>query len=230
MRNKRKGILMASAILGSAAIVSTGFAAWVITVEDTEVATGNIEVDKVEDNSHVITVNGTPDLTVAFGYKADADVTNPWLTYSATNSDSTAGVTEDFTTSYSFTVTNPSSCDFETVAITYTGTENAKTAFQSAITNKYIATPTVSLDFNDDTGVGSLIFTFGWGDYFKVGTENVNPYVFFNSKTATDLVGGDGANKNNTWAAEAVAVLGAIEDAKGVGFQVTLQTKAKASS
>ena len=35
MKMKRKGILLASAILGSVAIVSTGFAAWVITSPST---------------------------------------------------------------------------------------------------------------------------------------------------------------------------------------------------
>lgn len=228
MRNKRKGILMACSILGSAAIVSTGFAAWVITIEDTEVATGNIQVDTVEDKSHIITVVES-ELTVAYGYDADAEtINNAWLTYSETN-----GVTEDFETEYSFTVTNPESCDFETVSITYTGSESAIAAYEAAITAGYIAAPTVNLvksqSFDTD-GSASLVFTFGWGDYFKVGNENVNPYVFFNSKTATAVVGGEGTNKDRTWVEEAYTVLTALAAADEVGFQVTLQTKAKAAS
>lgn len=79
MRNKRKGILMASAILGSAAIVSTGFAAWVVSTNVTETATGNIEVDDVNDKRITITGISLSAQSIVFGAN-DAEVANAWLT------------------------------------------------------------------------------------------------------------------------------------------------------
>ena len=231
MRNKRKGILMASAILGSAAIVSTGFAAWVITVEDTEDVIGNIEVDKVEDRSHIITPDLGNDLTVSFGMKEDASITNPWLTYEEETDDegTVTSFKEDFEVTYKFTVTNPGTCDFDAVSLSVTSKSTEVTA---AVTAEYITQPSASLKLADDfatSGKGEIVFSFGWGEYFDMGGTNVNPYTFFNNQDATEKVGGEGANKDNTWAKEAYSVLNTIYALDGAGFKVTLQTKAKAN-
>ena len=80
MRNKRKGILMATAILGSAAIVSTGFAAWVITAPSATFAEGNIEVDTVTDNRVKMTAEwaSKDDGTVVFG-APETQAKDAWL-------------------------------------------------------------------------------------------------------------------------------------------------------
>ena len=81
MRNKRKGILMASAILGSAAIVSTGFAAWVITAPQEHTVEGNIQVDNVRDDRLAITHSwdAISKGNVYFGRPANMDIANAWL-------------------------------------------------------------------------------------------------------------------------------------------------------
>ncbi len=107
MRNKRKGILMASAILGSAAIVSTGFAAWVVSTNVTETATGNIEVDTVNDeriefvkdsNGKAITFADSDD-TISFGAPSSMSINNAWLT-----NNSAAEKYEDKEVTFTFTV------------------------------------------------------------------------------------------------------------------------------
>lgn len=216
MRNKRKGIMMAAAILGSAAIISTGFAAWVVTTESNATATGNISVDYVEDRTHNIEViTEGQDLTVAYGFAADANVTKPWLTAEGTV------INEDFTVVYNFKVSNPKTCDFETPVFTYTDT--TKEDFKNAIEKEYIAQPTVVVTKASDfatSGNASLTFTFGWGDYFKVGETNVNPYTFFNGKDAKAT-----APSGKSWAKEAIDVLTEIYKANGVSFSVTISTK-----
>lgn len=226
MRNKRKGILMASAILGSAAIVSTGFAAWVITVEDTEVAQGDIQVDRVEDKTHIITMDPGNDLTVKYGMGGSTTNPNPWLTH-------TGDLNEDFSVTCNFTVTHPESCDFNDVSLTVIEGDAENKYFAAAVTAKYFSQPTVKLvkaaDFSS-SGKASLNFVFAWGEYFdKDGTadedleDNVNPYEFFNAKTTpTAYVNG---SSGNTWAQEAVAVLTAIYNAKDTKFSVTIATK-----
>lgn len=102
MRNKRKGILMASAILGSAAIVSTGFAAWVVSTNVTETATGNIEVDTVNDERIVFEQKPTfvdSDDTISFGAPSNMKIANAWLT-----NNSAAAKYEDKDVTFTFKV------------------------------------------------------------------------------------------------------------------------------
>ena len=51
---KRKNILLTSMLLGSIALSTVGFAAWVIVGGSSEEQTGDISVDKVIDKSHDI--------------------------------------------------------------------------------------------------------------------------------------------------------------------------------
>lgn len=226
MRNKRKGIMMAAAILGSAAIISTGFAAWVITTEGTETAGGNVEVDTVQDRTHNITVTNKEDMTVAYGFKKPATTTYSWL--SVEN-----GIAEDFEVKFEFEVTNPETCDFNDVTVVIEDTTDE--AFKNALDKGYVAKPKVeivkSADFTS-SGKASLSFTFGWGEYFdKDGqaddnvADNLNPYEFFNNKKYSDE-----APSGEIWAKEALNVLQAIEafesETKGsVKFSVVIKTK-----
>lgn len=57
-----------------------------------------------------------------------------------------------------------------------------------------------------------ITITFGWGDHFKVGTENVNPYVFYNQEGKT-------YEANH---ADANTALTAISGLKDVSYTVTI--------
>lgn len=74
----------------------------------------------------------------------------------------------------------------------------AKTAF-TGYDEKAAGTATLAITIN-----------FGWGDYFKVGENNVNPYTFYNEK------------KYEEFGAEANTVLTAISQLKDVNYVVTI--------
>lgn len=69
------------AILSSAAVVSTGFAAWVISGGDSQTTTGTIKADAVSESYHTITLGKENKTEINFGAPAtDNTVSNPWLT------------------------------------------------------------------------------------------------------------------------------------------------------
>ena len=49
MKRKNKNVLLITALFGSLAIASTGFAAWIITGDNSTSATGNVVVETAED-------------------------------------------------------------------------------------------------------------------------------------------------------------------------------------
>ena len=176
---------MASAILGSAAIVSTGFAAWVITVEDTKDATGNVQVDTVEDNSHILTITAV-DANVYFGLPEASKQTigDAWLTEKAGTAEH-----EDLIAQFTVEVTN-----FASATVTPT-VKSTPTDFDQVRDGKrLLKDPAVNLSeftaksVGSTTGVATLTVTFSWGEYF--GATSTNPYNFYNAHKATDLIKG----------------------------------------
>lgn len=89
------------AILSSAAVVSTGFAAWVISGGDTNEAGGNITADTVINSIHTITLDESKkDGHVFFGApKVMNDNSSTWLKNNASEQNR-----EDLTASFDFTV------------------------------------------------------------------------------------------------------------------------------
>lgn len=79
-KTRSKMIAASIAILSSAAVVSTGFAAWVISGGDSKEATGTITADTVSNSYHTITLGTANKTEINFGAPADDNtVTNPWL-------------------------------------------------------------------------------------------------------------------------------------------------------
>ena len=210
MRNKRKGILMACAILGSAAIVSTGFAAWVVTVNETETFEGNIQVDEVQDKTHLITVlDDAKDLSVYFGKTTKKpEATKDWLT-NDTERD------QDLKASFKVQVTNYETANLDISVSTPDG-------FDVKEDNKrLLADPLITYTEFDPISEGSktgqltVTITFAWGDYF--GGEN--PINFYNTKEATASIRG-----TTSYAADAVIQLTEIHKINAKAFTVTLET------
>ena len=82
--NKRAIITKAVVILSAAAIVSTGFAAWIISGNDTKDVAGNFQVEAAENQVHTISIEtGATDNSIVFGKydttKEGAATTNSWL-------------------------------------------------------------------------------------------------------------------------------------------------------
>lgn len=217
MRNKRKGILMASAILGSAAIVSTGFAAWVITAPTETSQTGNITIDTVSDNRVKMTAEWADgDGTVVFG-APESQAANAWLRNDEKKEDIKHILNLSFAWADSTKTDSLSSVDGKVTAKveigTGTGTDFVADATQ---TSEYIVLPTISDKEIEDGGAVTLNVDFGWGEKFS----NSNPYSYYTAHGANDYVEG---NSGDTWADKAVKELKAMETAlKGKTFKITL--------
>lgn len=70
---KRKKIAFAAVILGGVALVSSGFAAWVLSHDVTQNATGSANVGKVEEANLVLTLTSKMNVVDAGGNKSSID-------------------------------------------------------------------------------------------------------------------------------------------------------------
>lgn len=209
MKNKRKGIVLAASILGSVAIVSTGFASWVITRTNTQAAEGTINVDTIDAVDHMITLgtfvykdssgndhfgeSTTKYDKVYFG--ADSKIpsgatapTNPWMT--VTNDENHPG--EVLTVEIPFTVTNVKADTASFIGLSIVSDSIGGNAQYTAAVNKgyikaldgnSIAIPTVE-QIKSNNGSGTIVVTFKWGAFFG----EKNPYLFYNQWDATTKV------------------------------------------
>lgn len=99
-KTRSKMIAASIAILSSAAVVSTGFATWVISGGSEQKATGTITADTVTESYHTIDFTSANTATINFGAPAkDDSVKDPWLT-----NDAMGG--EKLLATFEFTVAN----------------------------------------------------------------------------------------------------------------------------
>ena len=231
---KKSGLISAVIALSCASIVSVGFASWVISQGDSKEVTGNITVDTVSDQAHVIkNAEGGTTLSVNYGNNAkgaaassicfgwdDAGAVAPiWLT----NTD--ANTVENLDAQIVCYVSNLAADQTAKVhvSIELTGTDAQKDAFNSAVTNGYVGALTNVASFALASGEEgtygrqlTVSLQFAWGSHFNVAGNPVNPYKFYNDGTKTAATDG----------ADAQAALGAIEAFSGVGFKVTIEIDA----
>lgn len=212
--SKSKSLTLGIAILSSAAIVSTGFAAWVITGGAEVSVSGTITADEVENNQHTIKfTKGDPkNLGEIFYGRPDSD---PTTQYNWVSSNSTKK--QSLSLSATFTVANVNialtNADAsigkiidadKTVFKETTDSADASTKYETlAATDKaYVAAlPKVVLGETDTNSVGvhitlngavtdkiatfDLKIVFGWGDAF----QNKNPYVYYGDQAYTEALG-----------------------------------------
>ena len=225
----KKNLVMFTSVFASLAILSTGFAAWVISGGDTnEEKIGDIIVDKVEDQRHIIQkvecVDTANKGNIIFGHPEDATATDEWL------KNDNPDTVEKLVTVFKVTVLNAASATVSSIfadTCSVTAITNADN-FASAVTKGYVSElPTVKFvssatatDNADNLAADGSIFVrleFKWGSKFtKEGLgANLNPYKYYNSFTATEK--GDEAN----------TVLGEMNTMlTGVQFKLKLVTKA----
>ena len=231
-KTRSKMIAASIAILSSAAVVSTGFAAWVISGGDTKEVGGTIEADEVSSKAHTlsdITFQGDSN-KISFGAPKDKETISKsnsydWLQNNATN--------ENLIASATFTVSNvdeiptdlhtlfsADDCKFEETTSTK--------VYADAVKNNYVgAFPTWNLDqqYIDQTDPGvylqlgelqqttltvTLKVVFAWGSAF----ESQNPFVYFNAQ-----------KKTSSLESKAITALTAIRKLNSATFKVTVATK-----
>lgn len=197
---KRKIIMFGMMIFISIALISTGFAAWVLSTQTKVDNEGNVTVGVVENKSFEITFteikdqNGN-DLTKTDGGKIIADSTKMKFSFEPVKDDESGRVrwngtdSENLSITFKGTITNAAYLGSFNVKMTMT--EEVKSLVGSEENPKYITAPECAKDsgveVKDTTsdnykltmnGDGSATFEvtvkFGWGDLF--GNENPSTY------------------------------------------------------
>ena len=234
-KTRSKVIAASIAILSSAAVVSTGFAAWVISGGDTKEVGGTIEADEVSSKAHTLSVIAFDESAnkISFGAPKDKDTISKsnsynWLQNNETNENLIASATftvsnvdakpDDLTTLF-----DADDCKFEETTST-----KLYVADSDAVKNNYVgAFPTWKLDqqYTNQTVPGvylqlgelqkntltvTLKVVFAWGTAF----QSKNPFIFFN-----------GQKKTSSLESQASTALTAIRKLNGAAFKVTVATK-----
>lgn len=183
---KRKTLTLTLSILACLALIGVGFASWVISAEVSATpAEGSFIVDTVNDKSYK--VEGAwlgSQSKITFGAPATMNASNPWLT------NDSEGKTENLTVTYQLTVTYGNGTKATGIAnkITAVVTAPADKNYTAAVNGKLIIAPTNAtvVEATEGNGKYNITVTYQWGEHFG----NVNPYTYYNAKTATDKLSG----------------------------------------
>lgn len=195
------------AILSSAAVVSTGFAAWVISGGDSQDVSGTITADTVRNENHLIDglTGGTQ--SIIFGGPTDEDMTNNQESLVAENSRwlKNEGKKQKLSAVWTFNVSGfenvPDDNGKSIFEITFKEGNPAKdcTTFADAAKEGYVAAlPEWDNNIATEAGTTSGIYlvagtydsakkkmpytltvVFAWGSKFG----GMNPYFFYNQST-----------------------------------------------
>lgn len=203
MKKNKKSVFLVSSILGCTALVSVGFAAWVITGSpaEHEVTGGTIQVDTVDDNvvSFVTASSGwvgaddqldSNSNKIVFGGRATTG--GEWLVNETL---------ENRTVTYRFVIENYEALDSVTATITPSDPEK----YQDAVEAGYIAALPTFEPIEKGTGFATvdghptqmsydLEITFNWGNFF----DEKNPMDYYNDGTKTAATHGAEAKQKLT--------------------------------
>ena len=168
---KRKIILFAVFVFISIALISTGFAAWVMSTNATENTTGNVDVGLVVDASLDITLDDV-DYINSFKFQfepAKDDLSGRFHLEYGDNPP-----TENLVLEFTGTVSNPAVLKELSIEMILPA------GMQKAIDLKYISAPDcvkdkVALVVDTETGEFSCKLEFKWGEFFN----NTNPSVYY---------------------------------------------------
>lgn len=180
---KRKTLTLTLSILACLALIGVGFASWIISANTSTKAEGSFIVDTVADKTYVVSGEWLENKSsIIFGAPATMNAKNPWLT------NNSEGKTENLTVTYQLTVTYGDGTKATGIAnkITalVTAPENAN--YTAAVNGKLIIAPTNAtvVEAPEGNGKYNITVTYQWGEHFG----NVNPYTYYNEKTATDTL------------------------------------------
>lgn len=182
---KRKTLTLTLSILACLALIGVGFASWIISANTSTKAEGSFIVDTVNDKTYKVEgawLNSQSKIT--FGAPATMNAVNPWLT------NNSEGKTVNLTVTYQLTVTYGDGSKAAGIAnkitAVVTAPENAN--YTAAVNGKLIIAPTNATveETGEGTGVYNITVTYQWGEHFG----KVNPYTYYNEKTATDKLSG----------------------------------------
>ncbi len=237
----KKKLIYAVMMMSTVALLSTGFASWIISGGDSKTASGSIEVNQVNDERRNMTeiewykADGTTAVTenegvpvVKYGHKDDSSVTNPWF---QENGDDT--VEEELVFVAKFSVDNVDSTAvadldsiFSDVKLEAKNSADSSDYDWSTLGTAVGALPTLHngialvADGVNDTGTGynfKATVTFTWGSAFN----SKNPYTFLNSEY-------DNYDEYVAAAKDEIGLLETLKtEASKISFLLTISTIAK---
>lgn len=182
---KRKTLTLTLSILACLALIGVGFASWIISANTSTKAEGSFIVDTVNDKTYK--VEGawlSSQSKITFGAPDTMDLENPWLT------NNSEGKTENLTVTYQLTVTYGNGTKATGIAnkITAVVTASESASYTAAVDGGLIIAPTNATveEAPEGNGKYNITVTYQWGEHFG----NVNPYTYYNAKTATDKLSG----------------------------------------
>ena len=166
---KRKIILFAVFVFISIALISTGFAAWVMSNDADVNASGNVSVGVVADSSLGIEFNETEIKGFTFQFEpAEGDLTGRVRLDKETN------LSEKLSLEVKGKITNPDILDSLTIQI------ELPEGVKDAIDANYIVAPAcangaVEVEVDPTTGEFSYVVEFKWGTHFN----EMNPSLYY---------------------------------------------------
>lgn len=196
---KRKKVAFAAILLGGVALVSSGFAAWVLSNDTKGDATGNVTVGEIVDNN----------LSMTVALKGSDSKNSGVFSFDAAKDDNGGRVRSNGTDyanlslTYTVTITSKTN-NLNKLTVKMTETESTNNSdkttkvsnkVSTAVTNKWIVAPTcmanvTEITVGNPTGDTDKGYTwtvdyevaFTWGTAF--GSEN--PSLFFDDSEKTD--------------------------------------------
>lgn len=188
---KRKTMTLVLCLLAALALVSVGFASWVISAEASDEKEGNITVDTVEDKRLKIVLEWQNGSTIKYGAPTeeelqDTGITSPWLTNDSQDK-SVLTVSLKVTLSYKDNNSTYAKGGATVTASIVEATDSTK--YATALQDGYVGEMPVAQCEEQTDGTWLIKFTFKWGNKFN----NQNPYIYYNAKGKTADSYGDEA-------------------------------------
>ena len=239
--SKKTGIIAAVVGLSSVALVSVGFASWVISGNDTTTLDGNIAVDTVEDGRYNIlnkdslksnANNGQYNIT--FGQPSSMNTSGAWLTAKNGKTQVLSFTMKVYINNYNGNTQNNVAAGALTVTLAGK-TQSDEDKYDAAVDHGVVkALPSVSnggitvsaktLDNDNESSYkgqyySTVTVTFGWGLHFNY----LNPYDYYNDghHAMNDYVDG---SSGDTWGDDAYEYLGYVHALENVKYTLTLAT------
>lgn len=210
---KRKTMTLVLCLLAALALVSVGFASWVIASDAHDDVTGNIVVDTVADKRLNVTVTPT-DASFVFGY-LESQEEGKWF-YNDPTDVSLKEKLDEVTFVIKVTDGDNNPIDPASIKLTLTADEKYTIAANANLVTKL---PTSITANKTEKGTYNAKIKLGWGEKFG----SVNPYTFFADKNIGDVSTETGL----TWGAYAAKYMKEVENLKNVKFTLTVNVSNK---